>query len=137
MTTGERIKQLRKQLKLSADELGAMIGKNRSTIYRYESRDISSAPIDIIPPLAKALKTTPQHLLGWDKMPTINWIKLDHSEALWDRTNQWFTWTGGYIWTDEEIEVFAAQAKYLMRIKGKPTYKQDMRFLSDFYSRLK
>lgn len=137
MKTGERIKQLRKQLNLSADELGALIGKDRSTIYRYENGDIYSAPINIIPTLAKALKTTPQHLLGWDEMPAIYWIDPDRSKVLSDRAEQWFTWTGGYIWTDEEIEVFMAQAKYIMRIKEKATYEQDMRFLFDFYKRLK
>ena len=37
MTRGERIKQLRKALGLSAEELGTLIGKTRATIYRYEN----------------------------------------------------------------------------------------------------
>ena len=59
MTTGERVKRLRKDLDLSADELGKMIGKDRSTIYRYERGDIETATIDVIPHLARALQTTP------------------------------------------------------------------------------
>lgn len=137
MTTGERIKQLRKQLNLSADELGALIGKDRSTIYRYENGDINNAPIEIIAPLAKALKTTPQYLLGWDVLPTTYWINPDLCGVLSKRAEQWFSWTGGYIWTDEEVEVFTAQAKYIMRIKGTQTYEQDLKFLFDFYNRLK
>ena len=37
MTVGERIKQRRKELKMSANELGIKLGVNRSTIVRYES----------------------------------------------------------------------------------------------------
>ena len=40
LTAGERIKRLRKERGLSADELGRMIGKDRSTIYRYERGEI-------------------------------------------------------------------------------------------------
>lgn len=36
---GQRIKDRRKALKMSADELGAKIGKNRATVYRYENGD--------------------------------------------------------------------------------------------------
>ena len=61
MTTGDRIKRLRKERGLSAEDLGAMIGKDRSTIYRYERGDIENATIDVVPHLANALQTTPQH----------------------------------------------------------------------------
>ena len=37
MTTGERIRTRRKQLGMSVDDLAAKLGKNRATIYRYES----------------------------------------------------------------------------------------------------
>ena len=63
---GFRIKQRRKELKMSADELGKLIGKDRSTIYRYEKGDIETMPIEILEPVAKFLQTTPQHLMGWD-----------------------------------------------------------------------
>ena len=39
-TIGERIKELRIKLNLSADDLAELIGKNRSTIYRYENSNI-------------------------------------------------------------------------------------------------
>jgi transcriptional regulator with XRE-family HTH domain len=66
MTIGQRIKQRRKQLKMSADELGVLLGVNRSTIFRYESGFIEKLPIDILEPIAKALETTPQYLMGWE-----------------------------------------------------------------------
>ena len=40
MTIGERMKAQRKALKISADELAARLGKDRSTIYRYEKGEI-------------------------------------------------------------------------------------------------
>ena len=62
-----RIKEKRKELKMSADELGRRLGKDRSTIYRYEKGDIENLPLDILEPIAKALNTTPQYLMGWEK----------------------------------------------------------------------
>ena len=67
MTIGSRIKNRRKYLKMSAEELGKRLGKDRSTIYRYEKGDIENLPLDILEPIAKALETTPQYLMGWDE----------------------------------------------------------------------
>lgn len=65
MTIGERIKQRRKELRMSADKLGEILGKDRSTIFRYEKGDIENLPLDILKPIATALSTTPQYLMGW------------------------------------------------------------------------
>lgn len=67
MKIGQRIKEKRKELKMSADELGAKLGKDRSTIYRYEKGEIENLPLDILEPIAKALSTTPQFLMGWEE----------------------------------------------------------------------
>ena len=67
MTIGDRIKRRRKELGLSADKLGEKIGKNRATIFRYESGDIENLPIDVLEPIASALHTTPQYLMGWEE----------------------------------------------------------------------
>ena len=69
MTIGDRIKQRRLELGLSADELGKRINKNRATIYRYESNDIENLPTTVIPSLAKALETTPAYIMGWEIDP--------------------------------------------------------------------
>lgn len=66
MTIGSRIKERRKHLGMSAEELGRRLGKDRATIYRYEKGDIENLPLDILTPLAKALGTTPQYLMGWE-----------------------------------------------------------------------
>ena len=136
MTTGERIKRLRKEHGLSADELGEMIGKDRSTIYRYERGDIESATIDVIPRLAKALQTTPQHIMGWDTKPTFYWVDPSRAMELSELAEQWYNWTRGHRWTEKEFEVFAAQAQYIMRIKGTDEYDTMLDFLGTFYKQL-
>ena len=77
MKIGNRIKQRRKELKMSADELGERLGKDRSTIYRYEKGDIENLPLDILEPIANILQTTPQHLMGWEEMQKNNDIITD------------------------------------------------------------
>ena len=66
MTIGERIRQRRLDLGLSADDVAAALGKNRATVYRYESNDIEKLPTTVLEPLAEVLKTTPAYLMGWD-----------------------------------------------------------------------
>lgn len=66
MTIYERIKNRRKELNLSADEVAAALGVSRATVYRYESSDIEKLPTTILDPLSKILKCTPAYLMGWD-----------------------------------------------------------------------
>lgn len=72
MTVGQRIKQRRKELKMSAEELAAKLGKNRSTIFRYENGDIEKFPTDTLVPIAEALDTTPAYLAGWEEVQKNN-----------------------------------------------------------------
>lgn len=65
MTVGERIKQRRLELNMSVDEVAAKLGKNRATVYRYESNDIENLPTSVLIPLARVLETTPAELMGW------------------------------------------------------------------------
>ncbi len=64
MTTGEKIRTRRKQLGMTVDELAAKLGKNRATIYRYES-DAIEMPASLLKPLADALDTLPDELMDW------------------------------------------------------------------------
>lgn len=72
MNIGQRIKARRKELKMSADELAERLGKDRSTVYRYEKGDIENLPLDILGPLSKALNTTPARLMGWEQVQQKN-----------------------------------------------------------------
>ena len=65
MNIGERIKNRRIELGITVDELANKLGKNRATIYRYQSGDIKDMPTQVLEPLARALETTPAELMGW------------------------------------------------------------------------
>ena len=81
MEIGERIKQRRLELNLTVDELAKRLGKNRATIYRYESNDIENFPTTILEPLAKALNTTPAYLMGWEEsIPDYTFTLADGSK---------------------------------------------------------
>lgn len=68
MTVGERIKSRRLELGLSADDIASSLGKNRATIYRYESDEIENMSITILEPLARVLGVTPAYLMGWENV---------------------------------------------------------------------
>ena len=136
MTTGDRIKRLRKDLGLSADELGEMIGKDRSTIYRYERGEIENATVDVIPRLAKALQTTPQYIVGWDNKPMFYWLDPTCAMELSELAEQWYSWTRVFRWTERERELFIAQAHYIMRARETDKYEAMMQFLATFYEQI-
>jgi transcriptional regulator with XRE-family HTH domain len=77
MTIGQRIKQRRKELGISADELGSRLGVHRTTVFRYESGYIEKLPIDILEPIAKALQTTPDYFFDWEEVEKTNDILAD------------------------------------------------------------
>ena len=65
MTVGERIKQRRKQIGMSAEQLAEIIGKSAATVYRYENGSIESVDSQALQPIADALGVTPGYLMGW------------------------------------------------------------------------
>ena len=66
MRVGERIKSRRKEIGLSAEQVAKELGVSPATVYRYESNDIMNMRIDKLEPIAKAWRTTPAYLLGWE-----------------------------------------------------------------------
>lgn len=66
-TIGRRIRDRRLQLGLSADQVAEKLGKNRATVYRYESDDIENLPLSIVAPLAEILMVSPAFIMGWDE----------------------------------------------------------------------
>lgn len=74
MTTGERIRDRRKALGLTADALAEAIGVSRSTMFRYENGYIEKMPMNNLVPIARALHTTVGYLMGWEdekEVPTL------------------------------------------------------------------
>lgn len=70
MEIGKRIKNRRISLGISVEDLAKKLGKNRATVYRYESDYIENLPVTILAPLAEALKCSPSYLMGWTDDPT-------------------------------------------------------------------
>lgn len=68
----ERIKQRRKEIGLSAEQVAEKLNVSPATIYRYEKNDIKKFPTEILEPLAKVLKTTPAYLMGWEDIARDN-----------------------------------------------------------------
>lgn len=68
MTFGERITMLRKQLKLSQDDLAKQVGTSAPIIGRYERNEIKPS-IEVAAKIADELGVTVDYLLGGsDKM---------------------------------------------------------------------
>ena len=66
MTTGERIKKLRKEHKLTQEELGKMLGVQKAAIQKYEKGTVTNIKKESLLKLADILGTTPEYILGWD-----------------------------------------------------------------------
>ena len=63
---GNRIRERRKALNMSADELAELIGKDRATVYRYESGKIENMPLGLLSPLADALNVHIDYFISTD-----------------------------------------------------------------------
>lgn len=71
MTIGERIRDLRTAAHMTQDELGAKVGVQKQTIYKYEAGLVVNLKRDVIGKLAKALNVAPSYLMGFsDDAPT-------------------------------------------------------------------
>lgn len=64
MTTGEKIKQLRKERGLTQEELGNLIGVQKAAINKYETGVVVNLKQATIAALADALQVSPVELLS-------------------------------------------------------------------------
>ncbi|MCT3277627.1 LexA family transcriptional regulator [Lactiplantibacillus pentosus] len=64
MNVGDRMKSIRKQQGISADQLAESIGVSRSTIFRYEKGDIEKMPIEVVANVASSLHVSLVDLMG-------------------------------------------------------------------------
>lgn len=72
MTTGQRMRERRKELGLSAEYVADRLGVSPATIYRYEKGDIEKMPGNILEPVAQILRTTPAYLMGWKESSSVD-----------------------------------------------------------------
>ena len=127
MTIGKRIRKRRKELKMSVDELARKVGKDRSTIYRYENGDIGNMPLELVMPMVEALDMTPQELLSFFALK---------SEWLSQKAEKWFDITDGYEFNDEELRIFYEVGKYFMKIRDDEDYEENINSLFTLFKQL-
>ena len=63
----ERIRDRRLELGLSYQDLADKTGMSKSTLQRYETGFIKNIPLSKVEALAKALRVTPEYLMGWEE----------------------------------------------------------------------
>lgn len=71
-STSDRIKKRRTELGLTLDDVAEALGVNKSTVLRYETKEIEKLPINVIDPLSKILKVSREYLMGWDQNSDTN-----------------------------------------------------------------
>lgn len=84
MTMGQRIRNLRKEHKMSMEELGKCIGVGKSAILKYEKGEVENLPRSAIEKMASVFGVTPSYLMcfdEWDK----NAERLSDEVALIER----------------------------------------------------
>lgn len=118
MSIGQRIKVMRKQQGLSIDDLAYRLGKNRTTIYRYENGDIENLPLGILDSLANALNTTPAYLMGWTE-PENNssLITVPNSPQDSFYMTKWIDEFGTDAFNEEDYEKVMKYARFLLSTK--------------------
>lgn len=115
MSIGHRIRTIRKQQGMSIDELADKLGKNRTTVYRYENGDIENLPLCILDSLASALNTSPAYLMGWDTDGSYTRggdTELEYME-------RWYKELGNNLFTNEEHEKLMEYARFLISLRTK------------------
>ena len=126
MSIGKQIRKRRKELKMSVDELARKVGKDRSTIYRYENGEIGNMPLELVFPMVEALKMTPQELLSFFSLKS-EWF-ANHMEC--------FTATERDKLNDEEAKILYEVAKYLITIRNSENYEDNLACLLTLFKQL-
>ena len=120
MSIGQRIRELRIQQGLSIDDIAYKLGKNRTTVYRYENGDIENLPLGILDSLAEALNTTPTHLMGWDVSKNEeSGINVPNSPTDSSYMTKWIDEFGINTFNEEEYTKVMEYAKFLLSMREK------------------
>ena len=118
MSIGQRIKTMRIQNGLSIDELAYRLGKNRTTVYRYENGDIENLPLGILDSLAEALNTTPAFLMGWESQKSSAYNEYQYIDSI---AEDRLTMRSGEFdpgtFSDEEHQKLIEYARFLVSLR--------------------
>lgn len=77
MNKGERIKALRNAKGISQEELAKMLDISKQAVGKYESNIVTNIPSDKIEAMAVIFGTTPDYIMGWDKVEKENEDAVD------------------------------------------------------------
>lgn len=119
MSIGQRIRTMRKQQGLSIDDLACRLGKNRTTIYRYENGDIENLPLGILDSLADALNTTPAYLMGWENVNQLDYAgyeEINKTEV--NQVSMWYREFGSNTFNDEEHQKLIEYGRFLLSMRN-------------------
>lgn len=72
MTKGQRIKELRERRNMTQEELAKKLNTTKQTISKYEKDIVTNIPSDRIEMLSVVLNSTPEYILGWEKVQQKN-----------------------------------------------------------------
>lgn len=71
------IRERRKELHMTLEQLAKLVGTSKQTIARYEDGTIQNIPYEKIEALALALRTNPVALMGWEPEPYPIGLSID------------------------------------------------------------
>lgn len=77
MTKGDRIKKLRIEKGITQEEMAKKLNTTKQTISKYEKGIVTNIPSDRIESMAIILGTTPEYILGWEKVQKNNDVMAD------------------------------------------------------------
>ena len=83
MNIGEKLKALRKERKLTLEDVSRSLDISRANINKYENGNITNIPSDRIEQLAKFYDVSPAYLMGWEErhpLPQVN-VTVSTDEA--------------------------------------------------------
>ncbi len=63
----EKIKRLRIEKGMTLEQVASVVGVGKSTVRKWETGMIENMGRDKIEKLAKALRVTPEYLMGWEE----------------------------------------------------------------------
>ncbi len=103
---------LRKQRKMTVEELALKVGKNKATIYRYEKGEIEDLPYTVLIPIADALGVSPS--IFFDSATNIDLSSYIERTAFKSGFIQWLEYVGTIDFTDDELQNLMDYAKFLV-----------------------
>ena len=77
MTMGERIRTLRKQHKMSMEELGEKLGVGKSAILKYEKGQVENLPRTKIEKMAVLFGVSPEYIMAFDEKEKSEYLTED------------------------------------------------------------